>query len=108
VVERDPAWSWPCEQLKLPQWRYRNHEVGDSELWSTNHCVSLGLLSALPSSSIVLSRYILWCALLLYRYCVYPSLNIFRSSLHIFCELDCLLREISLNSPIPVRPVLTD
>jgi hypothetical protein len=32
VVERDSAWSWPCEQLKLPQWRRRNHGVGDSEL----------------------------------------------------------------------------
>jgi hypothetical protein len=59
VVERDPAWSWPCEQLKLPQWRSRNHEVGDSELRSTNHYVSLDLLSALPSSSIVLPHYIL-------------------------------------------------
>jgi hypothetical protein len=105
VVERDPAWSWPCEQLKFPQWRRRNHRVGDSELQSTNHCVSLGLLSALPSSSIVLPRYILWCALLLCRYCVCPSLNISRRSLHIFCELDYLLREISLNSLIPVRPV---
>jgi hypothetical protein len=47
VVEREPAWSWPCEQLKLSQRRRKNHEVGDSELWSTNHCVSLGLLSAL-------------------------------------------------------------
>jgi hypothetical protein len=53
----------------------------------------------------VFQRYILWCALLLCRYCVYPSLNISRSSLHIFCELDCLLREISLNLLIPVRPV---
>jgi hypothetical protein len=70
--------------------------------------VSLDLLSTLPSSSIVLLRYILWCALLLFRYYVYPSLNIFRSSLHIFCELDCLLREIRLNSLLPVRPVLTD
>jgi hypothetical protein len=82
-----------------------NHGVGDSELQSTNHCVSLGLLFALSSSSIVLPRYILWCALLLSRYCVYPSLNISRSSLHIFCELDCLLRKISLNSLIPVRLV---
>jgi hypothetical protein len=105
VVERDPAWSWPCEQFKLPQRRRRNHGVGDSELRPTNHCVSLGLLSALSSSSSVLPCYILWCALLLSRYCVYPSLNISRSSLHIFCELDCLLREISLNSIIPVRPV---
>jgi hypothetical protein len=105
VVEREPAWSWPCEQLKLSQRRRKNHEVGDSELWSTNHCVSLGLLSALSSSSSVLSRYILWCALLLSRYCVYPSLNIFRSSLHILYKLDCLLREISLNSLIPVRSV---
>jgi hypothetical protein len=105
VVERDLVWSWPCEQLKLPQRRHRNHEVGDFELRSINHCVSLGLLSALPSSSIVLLRYILWCALLLSRYCVYPSLNISSSSLHIFCELDCLLREISLNSLISVRPV---
>jgi hypothetical protein len=108
VIKRDSAWSWPCEQLKLPQWRCRNHRVGDSELWSTNHCVSLGLLSALSSSSNELLRYILWCALLLSRYCVYPSLNISRSSLHIFYELDCLLREISLNSLIPVRPVLSD
>jgi hypothetical protein len=105
VVERDPVWSWPCEQLKLPQQRRRNHGVGDFELWSTNHCVSLGLLSALPSSSIVLLRYILWCALLLSRYFVYPSLNISSSSLHIFCELDCLLRKINLNSLIPVRPI---
>jgi hypothetical protein len=108
VVGRDPAWSWPCEQLKLPQQRYRNHGVGGSELWSTNRCVSLGLLSTLSSSSSVLPRYILWCAILLSRYCVYSSLNISRSSLHIFCELDYLLREISLNSLIPVRPVLTD
>jgi hypothetical protein len=28
----DLAWIWHCEQLKLPQWRRRNHEVGDSEL----------------------------------------------------------------------------
>jgi hypothetical protein len=105
VVERDLTWSWPCEQLKLPQWRHRNRRVGDSELRSTNYCVSLGLLSALPSSSIVLPRYILWCALLLSRYCVYPSLNISRSSLHIFYELDYLLREINLNSLIPVRSV---
>jgi hypothetical protein len=105
VVERDPALSWPCEQLKLPQRRHRNHGVGDSQLRSTNHCVSLDLFFALPSSSIVLPHYILWCALLLCRYCVYPSLNISRSSLHIFCELDCLLREISLNSLLPVRPV---
>jgi hypothetical protein len=97
VVERGPAWSWPCEQLELPQLRCRNHGVGDSELWSTNHCVSLGLLFALSSSSCVLPRYILWCALLLSRYCVYSSLNISRSSVHIFCELDYLLREISLN-----------
>jgi hypothetical protein len=103
VVERDPAWSWPCEQLKLPQWRRRNHGVGDSELWSRNHYVSLGLLFALSSSSIVLSRYILRCALLPSRYCVYPSLNISGSSLHIFCELDWLLREISLNSLPLVR-----
>jgi hypothetical protein len=102
VVERDPAWSWSCEQLKLPQQRRRNHGVGDSELWSTNHCVSLGLLSALPSSSIVLPHYILCYALLLGRYYVYPYMNIFRSSLHIFCELDFMLREICLNSVIPV------
>jgi hypothetical protein len=108
VVERDPAWSGPCEQLKLPQRRHKNHGVGDSKLRSTNHCVSLGLLSVLSSSSIVLPRYILWCALLLSRYCVYPSLNISRSSLHIFCGLDCLLREINLNSLILVRPVSTD
>jgi hypothetical protein len=105
VIERDPAWSWPYKQLKLPQWRYRNHRVGDSELRSINHCVSLSLLSALSSSSIVIPRYILWCALLISRYCVYPSLNISRSSLHIFCELDCLLREIILNSLLPIRPV---
>jgi hypothetical protein len=105
VVERDSAWSWPCEQLKLTQRRRRNHVVGDSELQSTNHCVSLGLLSVLSSSSSVLMRYILWCALLLSRYCVYSSLNISRSSLHIFCELDCLLRKISLNLLRPVRPV---
>jgi hypothetical protein len=79
--------------------------VGDSELRPINHCVSLGLLFALPSSSIVFSPYILWCALLLYRYCVYLSLNISRSSLHIFYELDCLLREISLNLLIPVKPI---
>jgi hypothetical protein len=36
----DLAWIWHCEQLKLPQWRHRNHEVGDSELRETNHCVS--------------------------------------------------------------------
>jgi hypothetical protein len=53
----------------------------------------------------VLPHYILWCALLLCRYCVYPSLNIPRSSLHIFCKLDCWLRENCLNSLIPVRPV---
>jgi hypothetical protein len=76
VVERDPAWSWPCEQLKLPQRRRRNRRVGDSELRLTNYYVSLGLLSALSSSSIVLPRYILCCALLLRRYCVYLSLNI--------------------------------
>jgi hypothetical protein len=105
VVERDPTWSWPCEQLKLPQRRHRNHGVGDFELRSINHYVSLDLLSALSSRSIMLPRYILWCALLLSRYYVYLSLNISRSSLHIFCELDCLLREISLNSLIPVRPV---
>jgi hypothetical protein len=105
VVERDPAWSWPCEQLKLPQRRHRNHRVGDFELRSINHCVSLGFLFALSSSSIVLPRYILWCDLLLSRYCVYPFLNISRSSLHIFCELACLLREIRLNSLIPIRPV---
>jgi hypothetical protein len=105
VVEGDPAWSWPYEQLKLPQRRRRNDRVGDSELQSINHCVSLGLLSALSSSSIVLSRYILWCALLLSGYCVYPSLNIPWISLHIFCELDCLLRKISLNLLLPVRSV---
>jgi hypothetical protein len=105
VVEKDPTWSWPCEQLKLPQRIRRNHGVGDSKLWSTNHCVSLDLLPALTSSSIVLSRYILRCALLLSRYCVYPSLNISSSSLYTFCELDCLLRKISLNSLIPVKPV---
>jgi hypothetical protein len=97
VVERDPTWSWLREQLKLPQRRRKNHRVGDSELRKTNHCVSLDLLFALPSSSIVLPRYILWCALLLSRYYVYPSLNVSRSSLHIFCGLDCLVREISLN-----------
>jgi hypothetical protein len=101
----DPTCSWPCEQLKLSQRRRRNHRVGDSELRSTNHCVPLSLLSALPSSFIVFQHYILWCALLLCRYYVYPSLNISRSSLHIFCELDCLLREISLNLLIPVIPV---
>jgi hypothetical protein len=105
LIERDPAWSWPCEQLKLPQRRCGNHRVGDSDVRSTNHCVSLGLLSALSSSSIVLPRYILWCALLLSRYCVYPSLNISRNSLHILCELDSLLREISLNALLPIRPV---
>jgi hypothetical protein len=105
VIERDPSWSWPCEQLKLPQQRHRNHGVGDSELQSINHCVSFDLLSVLPSSSIVLPRYILWCALLLCRYCVDSSLNISRSSLYILCELDCLLREISLNSLISVRPI---
>jgi hypothetical protein len=108
VVERDLAWSWPCEQLKLSQRKRRNYGVGDFELRSTNHYVSLGLLSAVPSSSIVLPHYILWCSLLLCTYCVYSSLNISRSSLHIFCELDCLLREISLNSLIPIRPVLID
>jgi hypothetical protein len=59
VVERDPAWSWPYEQLKLSQRRRRNHGVGDSELRSINHCVSIGFLSALSSNSIVLPRYIL-------------------------------------------------
>jgi hypothetical protein len=105
VIERDPAWSWPCEQLKLPQWRHRNHGVGDSRLWSTNHCVSLSLLSVLSSSSSVLPCYILWWALLVSRYCVYPSLNFSSSSLHILSELDCVLREINLNSLISVRPV---
>jgi hypothetical protein len=33
VIERDSAWSWPCEQFKTPQRRRRNHGVGDSELW---------------------------------------------------------------------------
>jgi hypothetical protein len=32
VVERDPAWSWPCEHLKLSQRRHRNHGFDDSEL----------------------------------------------------------------------------
>jgi hypothetical protein len=32
VVGRDPACSWPCEQLKLSQWRCRDHGVDDSEL----------------------------------------------------------------------------
>jgi hypothetical protein len=105
VVERDLVWSWPCEQFKLPQWRHRNHGVGDSELWSINHCVSLGFLSTLSSSSIVLPCYILWCALLLSRYYVCPFLNISRSSLHILCELDYLLREISLDSLMSVRPM---
>jgi hypothetical protein len=82
-----------------------NHGVGDSELRLTNYCVSLGLLSTLSSSSIVLPRYILWCALLLSRYYVYPSLNVSSSSLHILCELDYLVREISLNSLLSVRPV---
>jgi hypothetical protein len=65
VVERDSAWSWPYEQLKLPQQRRRNHGVDDSELRLTNHCVSLGLPFALSSSSSVRPRYILWCALCL-------------------------------------------
>jgi hypothetical protein len=59
VVKRDPTWSWPCEQLKLSQQRCRNHGIGDSELRSINHYVSLGLFFALPSSSIVLLCYIL-------------------------------------------------
>jgi hypothetical protein len=88
---------------------FLNRDVGIMGLVILNFgqqiIVSLGLPSALPSSSIVLPHYILWYALLLCRYCAYPSLNIFRSSLHIFCELDCLLREINLNSLIPVRPV---
>jgi hypothetical protein len=25
AVEKDPAWGWPCEQLKLPQRRRRDH-----------------------------------------------------------------------------------
>jgi hypothetical protein len=34
------------KQLKLPQWRRRNHGVGDSKYRQTNHCViSLGLPS---------------------------------------------------------------
>jgi hypothetical protein len=33
VVERDPAWSWPCEQLKLPQCRCMDHRVDDSKFW---------------------------------------------------------------------------
>jgi hypothetical protein len=28
VVERCLAWSWPYEELKLPQWRHMNHGVG--------------------------------------------------------------------------------
>jgi hypothetical protein len=70
VIKRDPAWSWPCEQLNLTQQKRRNHEVGDSELRSTNHYVSVNLLSALSSSSSVLSRYILWYTLLLSKYCI--------------------------------------
>jgi hypothetical protein len=98
---------------------FLNGDIGITGLvilnFSKQIIVSLGWLSALPSSSIVLPHYILWCALLLSRYCLYPSLNISRSSSHIFCELDCLLREICLNSLHrsdrycrPVRPVLTD
>jgi hypothetical protein len=90
---------------------FLNGDVGITGLVILNFglqiIVSPLVYSALPSSSIVLPRYILWCALLLCRYYVYPSLNISRSSLHIFCELDCLLREISFNLLIPVRPVLT-
>jgi hypothetical protein len=84
---------------------FLNGDVGITVLVIPNFgkqiIVSLDLLSALPSSSIVLPRYILWCALLLSRYHVYPFLNISRSLLHILCELDYLLREISLK-------VLTD
>jgi hypothetical protein len=88
---------------------FLNRDVGIMGLVTLNFSqqiiVSLGLLSALSSSSSVLPCYILWCALLLSRYYVYSPLNISRSSLHIFCELDYMLREISLNSLIPVRPV---
>jgi hypothetical protein len=84
VVEKYSVWSWPCEQLKLPQRRCKNYRVGDSELRSTNHCVSLCLLSALPSSCIVLPRYIFWCVyclvdivyidlwISLAAHCIYP------------------------------------
>jgi hypothetical protein len=43
VIERDLVWSWPCEQLKLPQQRRRDHGVGDFDLQSTNYYVSLVL-----------------------------------------------------------------
>jgi hypothetical protein len=91
---------------------FLNGDVGITGLVIPNFgqqiIVSLGLLFSLSSSSIVLPRYILWCALLLSGYCVYASLNISRSSLYIFCEVDYMLREISLNLLIPVRPVLAD
>jgi hypothetical protein len=69
-------------------------------------CLSLGLPSTFLSSSIVLLRYILRCALLFSRYYIYLSLNISRSTLHFLCELDCLLGKFSLNLPIPVTPVV--
>jgi hypothetical protein len=55
---------------------------------------------------VLLCFHVISCGVL---YClvdiVYIHLNISRSSLHIFCELDYLLREISLNSLLPIRPV---
>jgi hypothetical protein len=90
VVERDSAWSWPCEQLKLSQRRRRNHKLvilnfGKQILVSLMLYLLLYLLVLLCFHSI--SCDVLYC---LSRYCVYLSLCLSRSTTHIFCELDCM------------------
>jgi hypothetical protein len=66
TVERDPSWSRPCEQLKVSQRRRRNHMVDNSELWQTNHRVSIiGLPFILLSSSLLSFCFIIVVCLLL-------------------------------------------
>jgi hypothetical protein len=105
-VKRDLAWSWPCEQPKLPQRRRWNHGVCDSVLWLTNHCVIFhNLPSSLLSSSIVHPCYIycdvLYC--LVYIVYIYPWI-----SLKVYCisvNKITFWWKFSLNLLIPVRLV---
>jgi hypothetical protein len=57
VVERDPTWSWPCEELKLPQRRHWNHGLvilnfGKQILMSPLLCLPIYLLVLLCFHSI--------------------------------------------------------
>jgi hypothetical protein len=81
------------EQLKLPQRRCRNHEVGDSKLWQTNHrVIFLGLPFLLLFNSYSCFCFI-YCSVLACEVDIMYIYHWLSREVHCkhFCELDYIL-----------------